>query len=110
MHKDVEQFISTCAICQTTNYSTQPPTGMLQPLPIPTKVWDHITMDFITCLPLSQGFSVILVFVDRLTKYIHLGALPAQFNAHAVARFFVLTVIMPHGFITRCTPIVTQYL
>ena len=42
---------------------------MLQPLPIPTNPFDTITMDFITELPLSNGYDAILVVVDKLTKY-----------------------------------------
>ena len=49
-------------------------------------------------LPVSQGMSTILVMVDRLSKCIHLEALPANFTAAKVAELFVEIVIKNHGF------------
>src|SRR5258708_10086285 len=43
------------------------PYGLKQ-LPIPGQPWESISMDFIEQLPLLEGFTAILVIVDRLTK------------------------------------------
>ena len=42
-------------------------------------------MDFITSLPKSEGKSVIMVLVDRLTKYSHFCALSHPFKSSTVA-------------------------
>jgi hypothetical protein len=97
MRKEVKQFIASCVICQQTKYSTMKPGGLLQPLPIPSNVWEDISMDFVTGLPQSNGYSVILVVVDRFSKAIHLGALPAQFTAYKVAELFINMVCKIHG-------------
>ena len=98
MRKDVETFVKTCLICQQTKYATQATAGLLQPLPVPQQVWDELTMDFVVSLPESHGYTVIMVVVDRLSKYAHFGALPTNFNALRAAHLFVDIVVKHHGF------------
>ena len=50
-------------------------------------------MDFITGLLNFEGKSVIMVIVDRLTKYAHLCALSHPFKASTVATAFMETVL-----------------
>ena len=55
--------------------------GYLQPLEIPTNPYDHLTLDFITGLPLLHNKDAILVVVDRLTKYAHFIATTTEVTA-----------------------------
>lgn len=71
MKMDVDSFVKQCGICQHNKHSLQHPFGLLQPLPIPTGVWTDLSMDFIEALPKSEGYTVILVVVYRLTKFAH---------------------------------------
>ena len=54
-------------------------------------------MAFITGLPKSKGKSVIMVDVDRLTKYAHFCALSHPFKASTVATSFMDIVQMLQG-------------
>ena len=81
-----------------TKTSTQRPAGLLQPLPTPSGVWEDMSVDFITHLPQSHGYTVILVVVDRYSKGVHLGALPTNHSAFKVAALFMDIVCKHHGF------------
>ena len=71
--------------------------GLLQPLAIPSQRWDEVSMDFITGLPTSEGKSVIMVVIDRLTKYAHFCALSHPFKANTVATAFIEIIQKIHG-------------
>lgn len=60
MKKEVFQFVAECNVCQKSRLKQWPNQGgLLQPLPIPERIWSDISMDFIEGLPLpkeSQSF------------------------------------------------------
>lgn len=85
MRQETKQFVKQCPICQQTKYETKRPAGLLQPLPIPSAIWEDLSLDFITGLPTSQGHTAVLVVVDRFSKGAHFGALPSQYSAYKVA-------------------------
>ncbi|KAA0051028.1 putative integrase [Cucumis melo var. makuwa] len=68
------------------------------PLEIPEKVWNDITMDFIDGLPKATGYEVILVVVDRLSKYAYFMALKHPYTAKFVTETFVKEVVRLHGY------------
>ncbi|GJZ33313.1 ty3-gypsy retrotransposon protein [Tanacetum coccineum] len=97
LRKDVTRFIQECTVCQQTKYLTHKPYGLLQALPIPNQVWDEISMDFITNLPLSNGKLAIWVIVDRLTKFAHFLALSPNYTATTLATLYLQQVYRLHG-------------
>lgn len=54
-------------------------------------------MAFITGLPKLQGMNVILVVIDRITKYAHFFSLSHPFSTNTVALAFIYTIQKLHG-------------
>jgi hypothetical protein len=86
---DVQRFVVECLVCQQNKVETIKTPGLLKPLSIPSQRWEEVSMDFITGLPKSEGKSVIMVIVDRLTKYAHFFALSHPFKASTISTAFM---------------------
>ena len=54
-------------------------------------------MDFVEGLPKSQMKDVILVAVDRFTKFVHFVALSHPYTSSKVASFYMHHVFKLHG-------------
>ncbi|KAD4385961.1 hypothetical protein E3N88_26130 [Mikania micrantha] len=98
LKQDVQLFVQNCLTCQQTKYETMPPAGLLQPLPIPDRIWEDVSLDFIDGLPSFHRFDTILVVVDRLSKYAHFLPLTHPFTAKDVAQLLCKEIVRLHGF------------
>jgi len=67
------------------------------PNSIPEKAWTHISVDFITKLPLAQGYDSILVVVDRFTKMVHFISTTEKTSTEGLVRLFRDNVWKLHG-------------
>lgn len=54
-------------------------------------------MDFIEGLPNSEGYNLILVMVDWLSKYAHLIGLSHFYTATKIAQLFITNVFKLYG-------------
>ena len=86
--KEVKRYMEGCDACQQNKNCTEQLTGKLMPNSIPKKPQTHISADFITKLPLAQGYDSILVMVDRLTKMVHFILTTEKMSAKGLARLF----------------------
>ncbi|KAI0997909.1 hypothetical protein K3495_g10282 [Podosphaera aphanis] len=75
MAREIERFCRNCNICNRTKYSRDKKSGFLKPLPIPTRRWQHLSVDYIVQLPICSRNNIpyqhIVVICDRLTKRRH---------------------------------------
>lgn len=97
MKGDVAYFVKTCVICQANRASYAKKQGLLHPLPVPTRPWESISMDFITSLPDSQGYNAIFVIVDRFTKLAKFAPTLDTAIAFETSRLFLDTWWRTHG-------------
>lgn len=97
MRHDIKKFVRECRVCQENKHESVLPADLLQPLPIPSRVWSNIAMDYIEGLPLSRGSSVILVVVDCLSKYGHFLPLAHPYSAATVTQVFLNNIFKLHG-------------
>ena len=72
MLKDIKTFVRNCRTYQQVKPVTRKSAGLLQPILIPSNIWEDLSMDFVTHLPSSNGLTTILVIVDRFSKGVHL--------------------------------------
>ncbi|KAL8120175.1 hypothetical protein AgCh_017351 [Apium graveolens] len=97
MKADIMKYVAECTICQQHKYQATSPAGLLQPLALPTAVWEDISLDFISGLPRSQGYDTLLVVIDRFSKYGHFVLLKHPYTAKKVVEVYAKEIARLHG-------------
>ena len=62
--------------------------GKLRPNEILERLWQHISVDFITKLLMSKGHNSILVVCDRFSKMSHFVATTEKITAEGLTKLF----------------------
>jgi RNase H-like domain found in reverse transcriptase/Reverse transcriptase (RNA-dependent DNA polymerase)/Integrase zinc binding domain/Retroviral aspartyl protease/Integrase core domain/Chromo (CHRromatin Organisation MOdifier) domain len=98
MDDEIQQYVVGCDACQRNKPSHQSKIGIMQPLPIPERPWQQVSLDLITGLPRSKsGHDAIVVFVDKLTKMVHYVATSTNVTAPKLSQLFMREVCRLHG-------------
>ena len=93
----VERYVRSCDACQRNKVVRHASYGLLSPLPIPTRPWLSMSLDWITNLPPSHYHDAMLVVVGRLTKQAIFIPTTKSMAAPDVATLFVQHVVRVHG-------------
>ena len=94
---DVREHVQSCITCIQNKPTHSIPVGLLQPLEVPPYPWHSISMDFVTDLPNSNGFTTILVILDLFSKMADLFPLKKMPTATLLAEFFLSNFVKLHG-------------
>ena len=97
MTKEVKRYVEGYDQCQRMKNRAEMPVGKLKPNQISEKLWQHISVDFITKLPVSKGHDLILAVCDRFSKMSHFVATTEKTIVEGLARMFRDNVWKLHG-------------
>lgn len=97
MRIDILLLIKFCVSCQKVNRDLRPPQGSLVPLPVPSRPWSTVGVDFIVKLPVSDGFDSIMVVVDHFSKASHFIRAKETWSTMQMADSFVDSIFRLHG-------------
>jgi len=97
MEKDVRKYCNECDNCQRMKAPRHAKYRLSHPLELVSKPWTHISTDFITDSPESEGFTMILVVVDHFTKMAYFIPLGKK-DSRTVARAYLENVWKYYGF------------
>jgi hypothetical protein len=78
---DIESSVRDCAACIVSGKSARPVTGPLQPVPLPSRSWRKLALDFagqFNAAPAHQGY--LLVAMDYYTKWPEVAATAPGFG------------------------------
>ncbi|KAH9727410.1 Endonuclease [Citrus sinensis] len=94
---DIEVYVRTCLVCQQDKVDHQLPAKLLESLPLATRSWESVSIDFITSLPKSEGCDSIMVIVNCYSKYATFIATPADCKVNEAARLFFKHIVKLWG-------------
>lgn len=87
MAQDSDRYVSNC-LCQAAKSPRDKTPGLLHPLPIPQRSWQHLAVDFKSMPEDRYGFDNAFVVIDRLSKYMWTTPCKKTATAKDAARMF----------------------
>ena len=95
----VKQFVDGCSTCQQMKPNTHPSAAPLMPIKSHAhRPFQQITMDFITDLPISNGFDSIFIMVDQgLSKGVILMPCNKMITTEETAKLYIDNVFIQYG-------------
>jgi hypothetical protein len=94
----VQSQIKKCDTCQRNKAQNKPNAGKLMPLPVPGYRWEVVSLDLVTDLPkTNSGYDAVCVFVDKLTKMVHISPTFSNSDAPDLAQLFLRDIYRLHG-------------
>ena len=89
MVMDIDRYVRNCNDCRRSTIPRDKTPGLLKPLPIPDRAWQHISMDFHELPADRDGYDTVMVLVDRFAKCPFSIPCHKNIDAKEVARLYI---------------------
>ena len=100
LHRDVEHFVRTCGECARAKSRTSAPVGLVNPLPVGSGPFQHISIDWI--MPLDpcrmSGHDAILVVICDFSKRVRLLPCHTTITGQQTAELLRRHIFLQFGF------------
>ena len=97
LRRDVAKYVWGCGECQQHKVNNRPTKAPLQPIYPQENVslFEVVALDFITKLPLLNGYDSILTITDHsCTKMVHFMPCNKNITAEEMARLFLKVIVV----------------
>ena len=89
MESDIERYVDNCVECRKTKTSRVKQPGLLRPLPVPDRPWEHLTTDLMDVPVSKRGNDCVWVIIDRFGKESISVPCHRTIDAVGIAKLFV---------------------
>ncbi|GKB31188.1 putative reverse transcriptase domain-containing protein [Tanacetum coccineum] len=98
MKANIATYVSKCLTCAKVKAEHQKSSVLIVQPEIPEWKWERIIMDFVTKLPkTTNGYDIIWVIVDRLTKSAHFLLIRENDPMKRLMKLYMKEVVTKHG-------------
>jgi hypothetical protein len=97
MKQFVRRTVQECLTCQRAKPERVRYRGLLQPLPIPSRAWEIVSMDFVEGFPKSGRFDDMMVVVDKFSRFALFIPISHPYSAANIACVFLDNVYKLHS-------------
>ena len=89
MTVDIDQYIRNCNDCRRSTILRDKTPGLLKPLPIPERLWQHVSVDFHEVPKDCNSYNIVIVCINRFRKRPISLLCKKTINAKGAARLYI---------------------
>jgi len=86
---DTEKYCKSCEICAQAKGEYQKPAGKSHPLPIATRPWESIEINFIGPFLEVNGYNYLWVVICKMTSMVHLVPVHMKMTASKLSAIYI---------------------